>query len=107
MKRIAYLEAKLKVRLITSEFEILAWLYLHGPTRSRDLSAKTRSSPANYQIIVKRLRAAGIISSQEDYSDGRARIYDLAPAVRQDFADAFEQDPDGRAVLSEIALGQR
>lgn len=103
MQRIFFLEAKLRLRLITSEFEILAWLYFHGPTRSRELCGKTKALVANFQIILRRMREQGVIVPCADLHDRRARAYDLAPAVRADLAQLYDTDPDSRAVLRAVA----
>lgn len=103
MQRIFFLEGKLRLRLITSEFEILAWLYFNGPTRSRELCGKTKASVANFQIILRRMREEGVIVPCIDAQDRRARAYDLAPGVRADLALLYDSDPDSRAVLRAIA----
>ena len=104
MQRLMYLENRLNMRLITAEFEILAWLHFNGPTKSRDLSTRTKSSIANFQLILKRMRDDGVIIASPDAHDGRSRLYDLAPAVREEMRALFETDAQSRAVLAAIAF---
>lgn len=75
---------------MTGEFEILSWLFHHGPTRSRELSICTKVSIANFQIILRRLKDEGLVVSYSDEKDRRVRLFDLAEHVRRDFEEWVE-----------------
>lgn len=82
MFSISSIEAKLNLRLVTGEFEIISRLFRHGPTRSRELSMCTKVSLANFQIILRRLKDDNIVVSIPDKNDRRVRLFDLASHVR-------------------------
>lgn len=103
MKRILYLETKLRMRLITAEFEVLSFLYFNGPTKSRDLSLSTKSSIANFQLILRRLRESDVVVVEQDQTDQRVRVYQLSPDIRREFSLIFDADAESRAVLAQIA----
>lgn len=102
MKNILELESKLKLRLITGDFELLSWLYFNGPTKSRDLAVRTKTSIANFQIILRRLKSSGIIVSLNTEEDGRVRVYDLSTQIRDEFDMIFTSDPEGNAILMAV-----
>jgi len=110
MKRILDLENKFKIRLVTGEFEILTHLYFNGPTRSRELSLHTKSSVANFQIILRRMRDDGLIVYHQIDLDGRVRVYDLAREVRQEISETFKSESESRSIFSAMpftaALGR-
>lgn len=103
MKRILYLESKLRMRLITAEFELLSFLYFNGPTKSRDLSLSTKSSIANFQLILRRLRESAVVEVEQDQIDQRVRVYRLSDEIRHEFSMIFDADAESRAVLQQIA----
>jgi len=103
MKRILYLEKKLRMRLITGEFEVLSFLYFNGPTKSHDLSLSTKSSIANFQLILRRLRESGVVVVEQELADRRVRVYQLSPEIRREFSRIFDGDMESRAVLAQIA----
>lgn len=82
MLDISAIEQNLNVRLVTGEYEIIAWLFRHGPTRSRELSMCTKVSLANFQITLRRLKDDNIVISIADEKDRRVRLFDLADEVR-------------------------
>jgi DNA-binding MarR family transcriptional regulator len=102
MKNILELESKLRLRLITGEFELLSWLYFNGPTKSRDLAVRTKTSIANFQIILRRLKSSNIILSLNTDDDRRVRVYDLAPEIRAEFDMIFTTDPEGNSILMAV-----
>lgn len=105
---ISRIESELSLRLVTGEFEILAWLYRNGPTRSNELSRATKVSIANFQGILRRLKGDGIIVSVCDPNDRRVRLFDLAESVRQACETCLAGDVDamepqvGRARLGRV-----
>lgn len=102
MQRLIKLENRLKVRLITVEFELLAWLYLHGATRSQELARRTRASIANFQITLRRLHHAGVIEVVQCETDKRSRLYDLTLVARTQMRQLFDTDLTSRNVLNTI-----
>lgn len=102
MKNILQLETKLKLRLITNEFELLSWLYFNGPTKSRDLAVMTKTSIANFQIILRKLKSCNIIVGSSSTDDRRVRLYDLAPDIRMEFDLIFTTDPEGNSILMAV-----
>jgi DNA-binding MarR family transcriptional regulator len=103
MQRILYLETKLRMRLITAEFEVLSFLYFNGPTKSRDLSLSTKSSIANFQLILRRLRESEVVVVEQDDADQRVRVYRLSSEIQREFSLIFDADAESRAVLAQIA----
>lgn len=91
---ISSVEMKLNLRLVTGEFEIISWLFRHGPTRSRELSMCTKVSLANFQIILRRLKDDNIVVSIPDKNDRRVRLFDLASHVRVE-CEAWMQGLEG------------
>jgi len=91
MHRILELEKSLDLRLVTSDYKIISSLYLHGAMRSSDLFGVSGSSAANFQIILRRLKNEKVIVAQQLHEDGRARIYDITPEVR-DIIDTIFSD---------------
>ena len=83
MVEIFDLEKVLKARLVTSEFRILMYIYLNGPTRSSNLFAPSGASPANFQNILRKMRTSGLITANSADLDGRVRIYDMDEKTRQ------------------------
>ena len=81
LTKILALENELKLRLVTGAFEIVQFLYINGPTNSRELATKTKVSPANFQAILRRLREVGIVVTETEEGDRRRRRYALAPHV--------------------------
>jgi len=79
--KIMALQILLKMRLVTGSFEIVYWLYTNGPTNSRDLARQIKVSPANFQIILRRLREDSLVLIETDDADKRGRRYSLAPEV--------------------------
>lgn len=102
MKNILELESKLRLRLITGEFEFLSWLYFNGPTKSRDLAVRTKTSIANFQIILRILKSSNIILALSTDDDRRVRVYDLAPEIRAEFDMIFTTDPEGNSILMAV-----
>lgn len=102
MKNILELESRLRLRLITGEFELLSWLYFNGPTKSRDLAVRTKTSIANFQIILRRLKSSNIIVSLNTDDDRRVRVYDLSPEIREEFDLIFTSDAEGNSILMAV-----
>lgn len=86
----AELEKRLRLRLVTSEFEVVSWLYVNGSTPSRDLSRQTKASIANFQLIVRRLKDDGVLIARPGRDDRRVRGYDLSPEVRVEIGRALQ-----------------
>jgi DNA-binding MarR family transcriptional regulator len=86
LSKILQVEEALKLRLVTAHFEIVHWLFVHGPTNSRELARETKVSPANFQIILKRLREDGVVTTEVEDADRRRRRYALAPEIRKKLA---------------------
>ncbi len=96
MQTILTIEDILKVKLVTSDFRVIYNLFVHGPTRSSELFHLSRASAANFQIILRRLRNDGLIVAQQVDSDGRARVYDLAPQTRLQIEEIVSDERGGR-----------
>lgn len=99
MQGIGKIEGALNLRLVTGEFEILSWLFKHGPTRSRELSMCTKVSIANFQIILRRLKEENLIVSEPDAADRRVRLFDLSPHVRDEFENWLNESSAARSLL--------
>lgn len=84
MQVLSELESRLRLRLVTSEFELVSWLYANGSTPSRDLSRRTKASIANFQLIVRRLKEDGVLIAQCGSADRRVREYDLSLSARSE-----------------------
>lgn len=101
------LEKRLRLKLVTSEFEIISWLYVNGSTPSRDLSRCTKASIANFQLIVRRLKEEGILIAKAGCGDRRVREYDLSDVVRVEIDRALMDmglDEDLGAIFARMGL---
>lgn len=101
------LERRLRLKLVTSEFEIISWLFVNGSTSSRDLSRCTKASIANFQLIVRRLKEEGILIAQAGSGDRRVREYDLSDAVRTEINRALAEvglDDDLGPIFARLGL---
>lgn len=101
MQVLGDLEKRLRLRLVTSEFEIITWLFCNGPTPSRDLARHTKASIANFQLIVRRLKDDGVVVTNLGDQDRRVREYDLSPKIRGEINGIIrEYGFDGRALIA-------
>ena len=95
MKRIIDLESILNLRLVTGDMRVLSELYYNGPKTSGELLKRSGASPANFQLILRRLRASGILISSPHEFDARGRVYDISPLTRRRVEQFLAQDVDG------------
>jgi len=99
------LERRLRLRLVTSEFEVIAWLYANGSTPSRDLSRNTKASIANFQLIVRKLKQDGVLITRCGREDRRIREYDLSDTVRAEIDRALASGEGGTNWFVRFGLG--
>ncbi|MFM7028393.1 MAG: MarR family transcriptional regulator [Chakrabartia sp.] len=83
-------EKETGTRLVTFDFEILFYLYVHGPSPSMTVLEATSASLAAFVKALKRLTEGGLLIVEPGQSDRRVRNYDLAPAVRSVMTNLFE-----------------
>lgn len=75
-------EKETGTRLVTFDFEILFFLYVHGPSPSMTVLEATSASLAAFVKALKRLTEDGMLIVEQGKADRRVRNYDLAPDVR-------------------------
>jgi DNA-binding MarR family transcriptional regulator len=75
-------EEETGTRLVTFDFEILFFLYVHGPSPSMTVLEATSASLAAFVKALKRLTEEGMLIVEQGKADRRVRNYDLAPDVR-------------------------
>lgn len=75
-------EKETGTRLVTFDFEILFFLYVHGPSPSMTVLEATSASLAAFVKALKRLTEEGMLIVEQGKADRRVRNYDLAPDVR-------------------------
>lgn len=69
-------------RLVTFDFEIIFFLYIHGPSPSMTVLQSTSASLAAFVKALKRLTEEGLLVVEQGQMDRRVRNYDLAPDLR-------------------------
>lgn len=84
-------EKETGTRLVTFNFEIIFFLYLHGPSPSMTVLQATNASLAAFVKALKRLTEDGLLVVEQGMMDRRIRNYDLAPDLRAKLSDAFAQ----------------
>ena len=84
-------EKETGTRLVTFDFEILFFLYVHGPSPSMTVLEATSASLAAFVKALKRLTEEGMLIVEQGKADRRVRNYDLAPQVRAKIAALLTQ----------------
>lgn len=77
------IEARLKLRPLSLEFEILVALYQNGPMPSSRLMGLTHGSIATFNGLLRGLVARGLVVATKDETDRRVRNYDLDVETRR------------------------
>lgn len=75
-------EKETGTRLVTFDFEILAHLYMNGPSPSMSVLDATSASLAAFVKTIKRMTDDGLLVVAPGVDDRRVRNYDLSPQVR-------------------------
>lgn len=84
-------EKETGTRLVTFDFEILFFLYVHGPSPSMTVLEATSASLAAFVKALKRLTEEGMLIVEQGKADRRVRNYDLAPDVRALLAENLDR----------------
>jgi len=82
VNKLRELETTTGIRLVTTELEILSVLYHEGPMSVQTLLGKVRASSSGFQLIKKSMHDTGLIAGFRSNLDGRVKLIDLAPALR-------------------------
>lgn len=82
-------EKETGTRLVTFDFEIIFFLYLHGPSPSMTVLQATNASLAAFVKALKRLTEEGLLVVEQGTMDLRIRNYDLAPDIRAKLTENF------------------
>lgn len=86
VNKLRELETTTGIRLVTTELEILSVLYHEGPMSVQTLLGKVRASSSGFQLIKKSMHDTGLIAGFRSNLDGRVKLIDLAPALRDSLA---------------------
>jgi DNA-binding MarR family transcriptional regulator len=87
--------------LTTTQYQVLASVFRHGPMRHSDLAAHEGLNPTMLSRIVTKLETAGLVVRAPDVADGRAarlsvsdRGRDLVERVKRERNDALSMALD-------------
>ncbi|MCB2087567.1 MAG: hypothetical protein KDD98_01920 [Sphingomonadaceae bacterium] len=86
--------AKLGLRALACEYQILRQLYEHGPQSPKSLAGNNGSSPATFQKYLRNLCERQMIAWTSDPADQRRRLYSLSPGARQVFDEQLREAYD-------------
>lgn len=84
-------ESELRIKVVSTEVDILIALFDSSPMRVADLRGHCSVSSAKFFTVLGQLEQRGIIEKVADPTDGRRRQYRLPQVVRTHIIEVFEK----------------
>ena len=80
---------KLKIRVLTVEYETILDLYEHGSATAGELLIGSQAAATTFYMALKSLETGGLISAERDTQDLRRKRYSLNQWARQALNDEY------------------